>query len=146
MKIDKTLLKEAWKHLEDSTMYFQGRPIGTVATLDTDMAGLNYYHRVTRDFFVSAIAYLLNDRDEVVRNFLFELVRLQSMEKEMDCFKAGEELMPASFEKQENEGKEYLKADFGEKAIGRVTPVDPSLWCLRQLGNTGRTPSAPCIL
>ncbi len=133
MTIDNKILGEAWKHLEDSIVYFEGRPIGTVAALDTEMASLNYDRVFTRDFFVSAIAFLLNGRYDIVKNFLIELVRLHGMEKEMDCFEAGEGLMPASFKKEEKEGKEYLTADFGEKAIGRVTAVDSSLWWLMLL-------------
>lgn len=34
--------------------------------------------------------------------------------------------MPAGFKK----GQDTLESDFGEKAIGRVTPVDSSLWWL----------------
>jgi hypothetical protein len=130
MIIDKTILNEAWKYLDDATVYFQGRPIGTVASLDTEMSSLNYNHVFTRDFFVSAMAFLLNDRHDIVKNFLIELVRLQGVEKQMDCFEASEGLMPASFEKQVINGEEHLTADFGEKAIGRVTPVDSSLWWL----------------
>ena len=130
MRIEKSILKEAWQHLDDSTLYFQGRPIGTIAAMDTEMGSLNYNQIFTRDFFVSAIALLLNDRYDLVKYFLIELVRLQRIEKQMDCFEAGEGLMPASFMKEEKEGEEYLTADFGEKAIGRVTPVDSSLWWL----------------
>ena len=104
-----------------------------MAALDTDMASLNYDRIFTRDFFVSAIAFLLNGRYDIVKNFLTELVKLQSTEKEMDCFEAGEGLMPASFKKEKKEGREYLTADFGEKAIGRVTAVDSSLWWLMLL-------------
>jgi hypothetical protein len=38
--------------------------------------------------------------------------------------------MPASFKVATNYGEQYLTADFGEHAIGRVTPVDSSLWWL----------------
>jgi glycogen debranching enzyme len=38
--------------------------------------------------------------------------------------------MPASFKVINKNDKESLVADFGEKAIGRVTPVDSSLWWL----------------
>ncbi len=51
MEIDNKILGEAWKHLEDSVIYFEGRPIGTVAALDNEMASLNYDRIFTRDFF-----------------------------------------------------------------------------------------------
>jgi hypothetical protein len=38
--------------------------------------------------------------------------------------------MPASFKVVKENGMERLVADFGEQAIGRVTPVDSSLWWL----------------
>jgi hypothetical protein len=38
--------------------------------------------------------------------------------------------VPASFKVINKNDKESLVADFGEKAIGRVTPVDSSLWWL----------------
>jgi hypothetical protein len=56
------------------------------------------------------------------------MLALQSREKHMDCFKPGQGLMPASFKVESKDGKEYLTADFGEQAIGRVTPVDSCLW------------------
>lgn len=118
MRIEKKILKEAWQHLDDSILYFKGRPIGTIATMDTEMASLNYNQIFTRDFFVSAIALLLNERYDLVKYYLIELVRLQRIAKQMDCFEAGEGLMPASFMKEEKEGEEHLTADFGEKAIG----------------------------
>jgi len=36
--------------------------------------------------------------------------------------------MPASFKVALKDGEEYLIADFGEQAIGGVTPVDSCLW------------------
>ena len=54
-----------------------------------------------------------------MNKYLIELVNLQSMEKQMDCFKVGEGLMPASFKKEENEVKEYLVAGFG--VTGRLS-------------------------
>jgi glycogen debranching enzyme len=70
---------------------------------------------------------------EIVRNFLIETLALQSREKQIDCFKPGQGLMPASFKVQLFNGKEQLIADFGEQAIGRVTPIDSCLWWLMLL-------------
>lgn len=36
--------------------------------------------------------------------------------------------MPASFKIGFISGREYLKADFGNHAIGRVAPADACLW------------------
>lgn len=46
----------------------------------------------------------------------------------MEGVRPGIGLMPASFEVVEEQGKQLLRADFGERAIGRVTPVDSCLW------------------
>ncbi|OIP68422.1 MAG: hypothetical protein AUK48_15955 [Oscillatoriales cyanobacterium CG2_30_44_21] len=123
-------LEIAWQVMEQSIIYHHGRPIGTVASLDSSLPALNYHQCFTRDFFVSAIAFLLNGQSEIVRNFLTETLALQSRDKQMDCFKAGKGLMPASFEVVFQDEKEWLEADFGEKAIARVAPVDSGLWWL----------------
>jgi hypothetical protein len=130
MNSDKDILEIAWQQLEKAVVYYKDRPIGTVAALDSSMAALNYDQIFTRDFFVSAVAFLLNDQFEIVQNFLSVTADLQSIDKSMDCFKAGRGLMPASFKTIEENGEERLIADFGEHAIGRVTPVDSSLWWL----------------
>ncbi|WP_287256767.1 glycoside hydrolase 100 family protein, partial [Moorena sp. SIO4E2] len=91
------LIDAAWQALEDSIIDYQGHPVGTVASKDSDMEALNYDQCFTRDFAVSAMALLMRGKGEIVRNFLIETLGLQSREKHMDCFKAGLGLMPASF-------------------------------------------------
>ncbi len=127
---NKDILAAAWQQLEKATVHHKGRPIGTVAALDPGPTALNYDQIFTRDFFVSALAFLLNDKFEIVKNFLSVTADLQAIDKSMDCFKAGRGLMPASFKTIRENDKERLLADFGEHAIGRVTPVDSSLWWL----------------
>ena len=120
--------QEAWLLLKKSIIYFQGRPIGTVAAQDPELEALNYDQCFIRDFVPSALVFLMHGRTEIVRNFLIETLVMQSHEREMDCFAPGEGLMPASF-KVEHEGeREFIEADFGESAIARVTPVDSCLW------------------
>lgn len=130
MRTESNLVEVAWKALEDSILYYKGRPIGTVAALDPEVDPLNYDHCFVRDFVPSALAFLMSERAEVVRNFLVETLTLQSHEKQMDCFKAGPGLMPASFKVESRDGKQWLSADFGEHAIARVPPVDSCLWWL----------------
>ena len=130
MQSNNEALTAAWRQLEKAVVYHQGRPVGTVAALDTGPTALNYDQIFTRDFFVSAVAFLLNDRFDIVENFLSVTAKLQSIDKSMDCFKADRGLMPASFKTIVKDGEERLLADFGEQAIGRVTPVDSSLWWL----------------
>ncbi|CAH1440049.1 unnamed protein product [Lactuca virosa] len=56
-----------------------------------------YYDQVfIRDFIPSALAFLL-DGGEIVKNFLFHTLQLQSLEKTVDSHRPGQGLMPASF-------------------------------------------------
>ncbi len=124
------ILEAAWTYLNKAVVCYQGRPVGTIAALDTGKATLNYDQVFTRDFFVSALAFLLNGKFEIVRNFLSVTSELQRIDKSTDCFTPNRGLMPASFKIVAEDGTERLQADFGEHAIGRVTPVDASLWWL----------------
>ncbi|MFB8791585.1 MAG: glycoside hydrolase 100 family protein, partial [Potamolinea sp.] len=128
MRIQSDIVADAWKALEDSVIYYYGRPVGTVAARDPDVEALNYNQCFVRDFISSALIYLMHGKTEIVRNFLVETLALQSETKQMDYFNAGQGLMPASFKVASNYGEQYLTADFGEHAIARVTPVDSSLW------------------
>lgn len=119
---------EPGKALEASIIYYRGNPVGTVAACDPEVEALNYDQCFVRDFVVSALVFLIDGKTEIVRNFLSTMLALQSREKHMDCFKPGQGLMPASFKVESKDGNEYLTADFGEQAIGRVTPVDSCLW------------------
>src|SRR4028118_995890 len=128
MRTQSDIVAEAWKALDDSIIYYYGRPVGTVAARDPDVEALNYNQCFVRDFVSSALIYLINGKTEIVRNFLVETLALQSETKQMDYFNAGQGLMPASFKVASSYGEQYLTADFGEHAIARVTPVDSSLW------------------
>lgn len=128
--IDAKIIDAAWRELKQSVIYFQGKPVGTVAARDPSAAELNYSQCFTRDFAVSALAFLMRGETDIVRNFLTALVKLQSREKQMNCFKAGRGLMPASFTVQQNKNGEELVPDFGERAIARVAPVDSGFWWL----------------
>jgi glycogen debranching enzyme len=125
-----SLVQEAWQLLEKSTVYYRERPVGTLAACDPTVEALNYDQCFVRDFVSSALVFLINGQFEMVRNFLIETLALQNNDKAMDCFHAGQGLMPASFKVETWDGWEYLTADFGEHAIGRVTPVDSCLWWL----------------
>jgi hypothetical protein len=127
---ESAFIKEAWELLEDSIVYYRGHPVGTVAARDPYVEALNYDQCFVRDFVSSALLFLIKGQPEIVRNFLIETLGLQSSDKQMDCFNAGQGLMPASFKVETWEGQQYLTADFGEHAIGRVTPVDSCLWWL----------------
>ncbi|HEY9768101.1 MAG TPA: glycoside hydrolase 100 family protein [Coleofasciculaceae cyanobacterium] len=136
---DNDLFAEAWQQLKNSIVYYQGRPIGTVAAQDSSMEAVNYDQCFVRDFVPSALAFLMAGETEIVRNFLTETLALQSHEPQMDSFKPGPGLMPASFKVELQDGKEYLTADFGESAIARVPPVDSCLWWILLLRTYVRT-------
>ena len=122
--------KEALEHLEKTIIYFKGRPVGTVAALDGSVDALNYDQCFVRDFVSSALFFLIKGETEIVRNFLEETLKLQPKNNQLDAYKPGQGLMPASFKVVSKNGEEYLEADFGEHAIARVTPVDSCLWWL----------------
>ncbi|MBW4560559.1 MAG: glycoside hydrolase 100 family protein [Mojavia pulchra JT2-VF2] len=128
MKKSNDLIAEAWDKLDKAIIYYHGRPIGTVAALVPGSDALNYDQCFIRDFVLSALAFLISGKPEIVRNFLIETLALQSHEPQMDSFKPGPGLMPASFKVVTKDGEEYLTADFGEHAIARVPPVDSCLW------------------
>jgi hypothetical protein len=128
--IDKNsqLEAEAWELLEESIIYYQGKPIGTVAAHDPEADALNYDQCFLRDFVPSALVFLMYGKAEIVRNFLVETLKLQSHEKQIDCFEPGAGLMPASFKVHSKGNEEFLVADFGELAIARVPPIDSCMW------------------
>ncbi|MBD2312535.1 glycoside hydrolase 100 family protein [Desertifilum sp. FACHB-1129] len=127
------LIAKAYTALEQSVFYFQNRPIGTVAACDPDVESLNYDQCFIRDFVSSALVFLIRGQNEIVQNFLEKTLRLQVKERQFDFFQPGFGLMPASFKVTTENGEQILKADFGDRAIGRVTPVDSSLWWLIML-------------
>ncbi|MEM7581079.1 MAG: glycoside hydrolase 100 family protein, partial [Cyanobacteria bacterium P01_A01_bin.80] len=133
MGVPNEVIESAWQALEAGIINYQGRPVGTVAARDLEMDALNYDQCFTRDFFVSALAFLMKGEVEIVRNFLQETLKLQSSEKQMDCYKPGQGLMPASFKVDHSGKEEYLIADFGEHAIAKVAPVDSGFWWLLML-------------
>lgn len=128
MKTKNDLVKEAWQLLDRSVVHYGDRPVGTVAACDPSVEALNYDQCFVRDFVSSALVFLMSGKADIVRHFLVETLTLQGSEKQMDYFYAGRGLMPASFKVVTAEGRHYLVADFGEHAIGRVTPVDSCLW------------------
>jgi len=132
--------------LRSATVQYHGKPVGTVAACGQSEDAVNYGQVFVRDFAVSAVAFLLRGEYEIVRHFLETVVDLQSSREHTDCFHPGQGLMPASFAAPAPEDEQVLKPDFGEHAIGRVTPVDSGfwwLWILRAYTRaTGDTPFA----
>lgn len=142
------ILEEAQERLKQSIMTYKQMPVGTVAAkeISPKEEQLNYGHCFVRDFVPSGLAFLMKGELEIVRNFLeftlglqsdrlglkegeglFAEVRRSWERKELliDGIRLGEGLMPASFEVTSNQ---EIEPDFGQRAIGRVTPVDSGLW------------------
>ncbi|MGV0027673.1 glycoside hydrolase 100 family protein [Phormidesmis priestleyi] len=130
MLADSALTEEAHKALEDAILYYRGKPIGTVAACDPDAEAVNYDQCFVRDFVPSALFFLMQGKPDIVRNFLVEMLGLQSRERRLDCFQPGQGLHPASFKVQVQDGEEHLIGDFGEQAIARVAPIDSCFWWL----------------
>jgi glycogen debranching enzyme len=129
--IDENHLKEiARQALEDSIIYYGDCPVGTVAAKDPSVEALNYDQCFIRDFVPCALVFLIDGNTEIVRHFLTQTLKLQIKERQLDFLEPGRGLMPASFKVTSNNEEQYLKADFGDHAIGRVTPVDSCLWWL----------------
>ncbi len=139
-----TIEQQANRLLEESIIYYHDKAVGTVAASDSEREALNYDQCFIRDFISPALVFLIQGKTEIVYNFLIETVGLQKQKRRVDCYEPPTGLMPASF-KVESQGRsgeqypavsrqglrslrQYLHADFGDKAIGRVTPIDSCLW------------------
>lgn len=127
------IVEEAWALLEQSIIYYQGQPVGTIAARDPDIVALNYDQCFIRDFVSSALLFLVKGRSDIVRNFLEATLKLQPKTGQFDCSKPSRGLMPASFKVITVNGQEMIKADFGDHAIGRVAPADAGLWWIMLL-------------
>ena len=125
----KSVIKAAYKILEQSIMYYEGKPIGTIAALSSDnLAAANYEECFVRDFVPSALVFLADGRTDIVRNFLKTVLALRTRERTVAGHEIQPGVMPASFRVKTTDEGETLHADFGEKAIGRVAPVDSMMW------------------
>ena len=123
-----TIEQQANRLLEDSVIYYNKQPVGAVAATDSEREALNYDQCFIRDFIPAALVFLIQGKTDIVYNFLHETVGLQKQKRRIDCYEPATGLMPASFKVESLQDKQYLHADFGDKAIGRVTPIDSCLW------------------
>ena len=123
-----TIDEQANQLLEEAIIYYGDRPVGAVAALDSTTEALNYDQCFIRDFVPVALVFLIQGKTDIIYNFLVETVTLQKQERRIDCYQPPPGLMPASFKVESKGGKQYLDADFGDQAIGRVTPIDSCLW------------------
>ncbi len=123
-----TIEQRANRLLEESIIYYNKQPVGVVAASDSEREALNYDQCFIRDFVPAALVFLIQGKTDIVYNFLHETVGLQKQKRRVDCYEPATGLMPASFKVESLQDKQYLHADFGDKAIGRVTPIDSCLW------------------
>lgn len=121
-------ITSAYDLLEKSLIYYQGEPVGTAAACDESVVAANYNECFVRDFVPSALVFLMNGRQEIVKNFLLTVLRLRGQQRVMKGHKRSMGLMPASFHIVKQDGVEQIIGDFGDRAIGRVTPVDSAMW------------------
>ncbi|VXD17787.1 Plant neutral invertase superfamily [Planktothrix serta PCC 8927] len=144
-----SLIAEAEACLQASIRFYNGKPVGTVAATEKVLLEeqLNYNECFIRDFFPCGLAFLMQGKRDIVKNFLevtlglqldwenpipgeglFAEVRQSLLTQDPqngEWVRPGQGLMPASFLVV---NQQEIKADFGQRAIGRVTPVDSGLW------------------
>jgi glycogen debranching enzyme len=111
-------------------MSHRDRPVGTVAVRNPRAtAPRNYEECFVRDFAVSALVFLADGKPEIVRNFLDTVLVLRDPDGHTEGHQIQPGVMPASFRTLSGEdGEQRLLADYGDRAIGRVAPVDSMMW------------------
>ena len=131
----------AWEELNQPQylVYHEGQPLGTkAADVPSDASAVNYDQCFVRDFVPVGLVYLIKNQPiaglngesvssrAVVGNFLATILKLQITPALTQALERSPGMMPASFKVENN----ILKADYGERAIAQVTPVDSCLWWL----------------
>jgi glycogen debranching enzyme len=121
-------LESALRLLNDSVIRYRGEPVGTSAACDPNPVAANYTECFVRDFVPSALVFLMCGETAIVRNFLTVLMDLRGQQPVLQGHTRSRGLMPASYKVLAEGDEEHLEADFGERAIGRVVPVDSAMW------------------
>jgi hypothetical protein len=121
-------VQSAYDILNRSVIHYRGEPVGTSAACDPSPEAVNYHECFVRDFVPSALVFLMKGQPEIVRNFLVTVMQLRGHQPVLEGHQRSMGLMPASFHVLREGDEESLIADFGERAIGRVVPVDSALW------------------
>jgi glycogen debranching enzyme len=118
--------------LHHAQLTLRGAVVGTVAARDDTFEIANYGECFIRDFAVTAAAWLPDHDTEAIAAFLRTVAEVQATTTEVDVgLRPADGLIPASFSVHQGEdGEERIVADFGQRAIGRVVPVDSALWWL----------------
>ena len=122
-------LTSAYRVLEESIVTYRGEAVGTVASHDHRAPAENYADCFVRDFVPIALVYLLDNKPDIVKNFLKLTLNIRDSQEELEGHQFIPRVMPASFKViRHDDGREELRADFGDNAIGRVAPVDSMMW------------------
>lgn len=128
-QLNRRALDSAYQLLDKALMYYRGRPVGTVAALPPGVpSAANYEECFVRDFVVTGFVHLADGKHELVGNFLEVALQLLDQEVVMEGHEIEPGVIPASFRVVRTADSEYLLADFGDRAIGRVAPVDAMMW------------------
>lgn len=125
---DDQILTSAYAVLHGSILTCNDEPVGTAAALDSSVEAENYEECFVRDFVPSALVFLMDGEYDIVRNFLCTVVQIRSQQSVMAGHERAFGLMPASFRIEKGADGERAVADFGDRAIGRVAPVDSAMW------------------
>ncbi len=128
-KMDNKVIKSAYELLRKSILSYQGKPVGTAAAVYDTLHAANYRECFIRDFVPSALVFLMDGETDIVKNFLNVVVALREQQSVMEGHERAEGLMPASFNVPRDLDEDTIpSADFGDRAIGRVAPVDSAMW------------------
>lgn len=122
------LIGRARALLERAIIRLDGRPVGTAAACDDVLEAANYHECFVRDFVPSALYFLMRGEPDIVRNFLVTVMELRGQQPVLKAHSRSRGLMPASFHVIGEGSGARVVADFGDRAIGRVIPVDSAMW------------------
>lgn len=124
-------LSQAYDVLNQARVNFEGRAVGTIASNDPNASADNYAECFVRDFAPASFVFLLDGDFEIVRNFIELVLTLRDQQVEEEGHQMLPRVMPASFRVSGRDGGgQQVHADFGDRAIGRVAPVDSMMWWL----------------
>jgi glycogen debranching enzyme len=127
--MDDSATDSAYSLLRACEVRYRGKRVGTLAARERPGRGDNYRQCFVRDFVPAALVYLLDGDTEIVRNFLDTVVEAREQEHKLPEHDIQPGVMPASFWVSPGpEQAQTLKADFGDRAVGRVAPVDAMMW------------------
>jgi len=122
-------LEGAYDLLRRSIITLNGQPVGTVAAVTRDLPAANYGECFVRDFVPSALVFLMEGDYDIVRNFLRTTLELRAQQPRLAGHGRIPGVLPASFHiVQGSDGCEEAIGDFGDRAIGRVAPVDSMMY------------------